>query len=93
MIKKRDKTSDHLESIPGVGQSIAKDLQDIGVYKVPDLINKNPEELFETLCIKRRMNIDRCELYVFRCAVYYAENDEHDRELLKWWNWKDNKLQ
>lgn len=93
MIKKRDKTSDHLETIPGVGQSIAKDLQDIGVYKVPDLINKNPEELFETLCRKRCMNIDRCELYVFRCAVYYAENDEYDRELLKWWNWKDSKLQ
>ena len=27
-------------------------------------------------------------LYVFRCALYYASNDIHDPELLKWWNWK-----
>jgi Pathogenicity locus len=28
-------------------------------------------------------------LYIFRSAVYYASNDSHDPELLKWWNWKD----
>nr|WP_321429915.1 helix-hairpin-helix domain-containing protein [uncultured Methanolobus sp.] len=28
-------------------------------------------------------------LYVFREAVYFASNEEHDPELLKWWNWKD----
>jgi hypothetical protein len=28
-------------------------------------------------------------LYVFRCAVYFANNSTHDPELLKWWNWKD----
>jgi hypothetical protein len=22
--------------------------------------------------------------------VYYASNAEHDPELLKWWNWKDD---
>ena len=35
------------------------------------------------------MHIDRCMLYVFRCAIYYASNDVYDSELLKWWNWKD----
>ncbi|MGA3073400.1 MAG: helix-hairpin-helix domain-containing protein, partial [Bryobacteraceae bacterium] len=30
-----------------------------------------------------------CVLYVFRCAVYFASEAEHDPELLKWWNWKD----
>ncbi|WP_394701143.1 helix-hairpin-helix domain-containing protein [uncultured Methanolobus sp.] len=35
------------------------------------------------------MNLDRCMLYVFREAVYFASNEEHDPELLKWWNWKD----
>jgi hypothetical protein len=33
--------------------------------------------------------VDRCVLYVFRCAVYFASEAEHDPELLKWWNWKD----
>lgn len=36
---------------------------------------------------RQSVQVDRCMLYVFRCAVYY----EHDPELLKWWNWKDNK--
>jgi hypothetical protein len=35
------------------------------------------------------MQVDRCLLYVFRCAVYFAEHTRHDPELLKWWNWKD----
>ncbi|WP_367344139.1 helix-hairpin-helix domain-containing protein [Methanomethylovorans sp.] len=38
------------------------------------------------------MKIDRCMLYVFRCAIYCASNEEHDPQLLKWWSWKDNKI-
>ncbi len=37
--------------------------------------------------------LDRCVLYVFRCANYYAAHKRHDPELLKWWNWKDEKMQ
>ena len=29
-------------------------------------------------------------LYVWRLAVYYAENKEKDPEKLKWWYWKDH---
>ncbi|MBP7847311.1 MAG: hypothetical protein KAZ94_04200, partial [Burkholderiales bacterium] len=32
---------------------------------------------------------DRCLLYVFRCAVYFAQTTQPQPELLKWWNWKD----
>ncbi|NIV18422.1 MAG: pathogenicity locus, partial [Woeseiaceae bacterium] len=31
-------------------------------------------------------------LYVFRCAVYYASEEDHDPELLKWWNWTDTSM-
>ena len=34
-------------------------------------------------------HVDRCVLYVFRCAVYFASNDRHDPKKLKWWTWKD----
>jgi hypothetical protein len=91
VVKKRDKSSDHLETIPGVGKSIAKDLRNIGINNVRDLQNKSPEKLYGDLCIKYRTTIDLCVLYVFRCAVYYADNEIHDPELLKWWNWKDVK--
>jgi hypothetical protein len=41
------------------------------------------------LCELRGKHIDRCVLYVFRCAVYFAAVKEPVPELLKWWNWKD----
>jgi hypothetical protein len=78
-----------LTNIPGVGRSIAQDLRDLGFQQVEDLKGKDPEELYERLCLQRGQHIDRCVLYVFRCAVYYATEEEHDPDLLKWWNWKD----
>lgn len=89
MIKKRDKTSEHLQTIPGIGKSMAVDLKALGIHKVSDLVQKNPQDMYDELCRQRKTKMDRCVLYVFRCAVYYAENDKHDPELLKWWNWKN----
>ena len=78
-----------LKSIPGVGKSISRDLRDIGIKKVSDLRHRDPQELYEDLRLLREARIDPCVLYVFRYAVYYAENEQPDPELLKWWNWKD----
>ena len=78
-----------LQSIPGVGPSIAVCLQDLGLTRVSMVAGQDPEELYERLCALRGAHIDRCVLYVFRCAVYFADNEKHDPELLKWWNWKD----
>ena len=75
--------------IPGVGKSIAEDLWNLGLRSVSDLKNKDPEDLYLKLCTFQGTHVDRCMLYVFRGAVYYASNDIHDPELLKWWNWKD----
>jgi hypothetical protein len=33
--------------------------------------------------------VDRCWLYVARCAEYFASEARRDPEKLKWWNWKD----
>ena len=80
-----------LRQIPGIGKSIAKNLNDIGIFEISDFKWKNPENLFElsnkvAWCIQ-----DRCLLYTFRCAVYFAETsvEKQEREKLKWWNWKD----
>ncbi len=82
--------SSELQRIPGVGPSISKDLQDLGMQHVQDLRDGDPEKLYEQLCALRGTHIDRCVLYIFRCAVYFASNEEHDPALLKWWNWKDS---
>lgn len=80
-----------LQVIPGVGKSTANDLWDLGLRSIDDLKDKDPEELYLKLCAIRGQHIDRCMLYVLRCAVYFASNDTYDPELLKWWNWKDRK--
>ena len=79
----------NLEVIPGVGKSIAEDLRNIGVQTVADLKGKDPEKLFEmSNCFEGKVQ-DRCLLYVFREAVYFAENPNPDPEKLKWWYWKN----
>lgn len=80
---------DELEQIPGVGKSIAQDLRRIGITSVDQLKGRDPEALYRRLCNFKASPVDRCMLYVFRCAVYYASSSDPDPELLKWWNWKD----
>jgi hypothetical protein len=80
-----------LQIIPGVGKSIARDLVDLGIKEAADLRNRSPEKLYEDLCFLRGRHIDRCVLYVFRCAVYFASANKHDPYFLKWWHWKDIK--
>ena len=78
-----------LEQIPGVGKTIAQDMQNIGICSIDDLKGRNAEQLYDRLCEFKAFPVDRCMLYVFRCAIYYASNTDHDPELLKWESWKD----
>lgn len=78
-----------LQRIPGIGPSMAADLLGLGITSVAALRGQNPERLYQRLCQQAGRPVDRCVLYVFRCAVYFAENTVHDPELLKWWHWKD----
>lgn len=81
--------SKELQQIPGIGPKMAKSLNDLGVHKISHLRRKNPESLYRRLCEMRGRHIDRCVLYVFRCAVYYASNEKHAPRLLQWWSWQD----
>ena len=85
--------NNNLQSIPGVGKSLSQDLRDLGYHSVNGLKGQDPEIMYQNLMDLRDEHIDRCVLYVFRCAVYFASNAKHDKELLKWWNWKDSKIQ
>ena len=87
-VSSRDSRLKALQVIPGVGPSIAQDLVDLGISQVEDLKGRSPEELYVTHCDAVGHPVDRCLLYVFRCAVYYASHKRHDPEKLKWWNWK-----
>jgi len=78
-----------LMQIPGVGKSIANDLINIGITKVSDLKDNDPNELYHKSNEFAGVMQDRCLLYVYRCAVYYASYKKHNPEKLKWWKWKD----
>ena len=82
-----------LMQIPGVGKSLAADLWNIGITSLAELKGKDPELLYQRSNAFAGVIQDRCVLYVFKCAVYYAETPAEDREdeKLKWWNWKDSK--
>jgi hypothetical protein len=75
--------------IPGVGPSIAVDLWELGFRATSELRTADAQEMYDRFCRMKGMHVDRCLLYVFRCAVYFASHARHDPELLRWWSWKD----
>jgi hypothetical protein len=82
--------ADPLRKIPGVGPSIAADLRALGIEDPTGLRGKDPERLYARSNALSGLVQDRCLLYVFRCAVYFANTSRHQPELLKWWNWSDD---
>ena len=87
----KSSTLKQLQQIPGVGPAVAADLWSLGFRSVNELRSQDPEALYERLCELQGVRVDRCMLYVLRCAVYFASqpDPDPDPELLKWWNWKD----
>lgn len=78
-----------LRKIPGVGENIEQDLLNLGIRTVTDLKGKDPDELYKQDCLYKGFQEDKCQLYVFRMAVYFAEHETREAEKLKWWYWKD----
>ena len=85
----RHVSPDPLQAIPGVGPSIAADLRALGMRDPTDLRGRDPERLYAQSNTLRGVTQDRCLLYVFRCAVYFANTSRRQPDLLKWWNWSD----
>jgi hypothetical protein len=78
-----------LRTIPGIGPSLALDLYSLGIRRVADLKAKDPEKLYRGLERLTASKQDRCVLYTFRCAVYFAKTKNPKPDRLLWWNWKD----
>ncbi|MBP2030027.1 nucleotidyltransferase/DNA polymerase involved in DNA repair [Methanohalophilus levihalophilus] len=92
-ISEKEKALDELTQIPGFGVKSATNLWDLGIHSIADLKGKDPELLYLELMDLAGHHVDRCVLYGFREAVYYASHKNHDPELLKWWNWSDANLE
>jgi hypothetical protein len=83
---------DELQTLPGIGPSLAGDLRALGVRRAVDLKLRDPERLYAQLNRLRGERQDPCVLYAFRCAAYSVRAARPKSELLKWWNWKDRAL-
>jgi hypothetical protein len=88
-ISDKEKVLKQLQSIPGIGKACSFDLWNIGIRNISDLANQNPAVLYAKLNLYSGVKHDICMLYTFRCAVYFATEDDHEKEKLNWWYWKD----
>lgn len=77
-----------LRKIPGVGKETEKDLLMLGYTTIDSLKGADPQEMYDRTCQMTGIKQDRCVLYVYRCAVYFAETENPEPEKLKWWNHK-----
>lgn len=82
-------SGDELRGLPGIGPKMADKLRGLGIGKVSDLKGLDPQELYERYQAQCGGPVDRCVLYVFRCAVYHAESEYPDPALSQWWHFKD----
>ena len=78
-----------LQTIPGVGANMARHLESIGCPTLESLRGQDPEALYQKDCLTQGRQVDRCVLYVYRLAVYYAEHGACPLDKPNWWNWKD----
>jgi len=80
-----------LLTIPGIGRTFVQDFARIDVFSISDLVDHNPEQLYESLRLANEEvdhKTSKNYLYVLRMAVYYA-NGGRDELKLKWNAWKD----
>ncbi|WP_407308927.1 helix-hairpin-helix domain-containing protein [Desulfosporosinus sp. SB140] len=66
-----------------VGKATEQDLIEMGYTSIESLKGQDPQVMYDKHCSIKGCQVDRCQLYVFRCAVYYAENEMHEPEKLK----------
>lgn len=78
-----------LEEIPGVGPQIAANMEALGIRQPADLAGRAPEELYRLDCLRKGYQEDRCALYLWRAAVYYADHEVRDPKKVQWPYWKD----
>ena len=78
-----------LLKIPYVGKATEASLKLIGYDTLESLQGANPELMYEKECKIRKQKIDRCQLYMYRMIVYYANTSNPDSDKLKWWYGKD----
>lgn len=59
-----------LQSLRNIGPKMAADLHSLGIETPEQMLEANPEALYEQLRLRNGGKLDRCVLYAFRGAKY-----------------------
>ena len=76
-----------LRDLAGIGPSVEKDLQALGIQSVEQLAEADGRVLYDRLCELTETRQDPCVLDVFRCGVAQARNPHLSPEQRQWWWW------
>lgn len=76
-----------LRRLRGVGPSILRDFEMLGVRSVEQLARQDGRKLYDRLCLLTGQRQDPCVLDTFRCAVAQARDPQLPREQQDWWWW------
>ena len=76
-----------LRVLCGVGPSIERDLELLGVTSVAELALCEGHELYARLCELTGLRQDPCVLDTFCCAVAQARDPHLPSERRNWWWW------
>jgi hypothetical protein len=69
---------------------MAEHLIRAGFPTIVSLRGKNPDDIYAADCVAQGASVDRCALYCYRLAVYYADNDgQLPKDKHTGWDWKD----
>jgi nucleotidyltransferase/DNA polymerase involved in DNA repair len=81
------KDSRSLTDLISVGPAMRRDFERLGVHSVRELARRNPEKLYEQLCVVTGQRHDICCLDVFCAAVAQARNPRVPAVQRNWWYW------
>lgn len=76
-----------LTDLPNIGKACAADLRLLGIDKPEQLLDRNPYELYQTLCDKTGQRHDPCMLDVFISITRFMAGEDPK----PWWFYTDKR--
>ncbi|AVI65310.1 mitomycin resistance protein [Shewanella sp. WE21] len=76
-----------LTDLPNIGKACAADLRLLGIDKPEQLLDRNPYELYQTLCDKTGKRHDPCMLDVFIFITRFMAGEDPK----PWWFYTDER--
>lgn len=88
----RMENSRKLIDLVSVGPATVRDLKELGITEVRQLVKKDASNLYRRFQLLKGERVDPCVLDVFRCAIEQARDPELPHEKCQWHYWSKVRL-